>query len=106
MMIRSAPPASANLAEMPVPAPTPRMGTPCRTVSRSLARHCSRESIGAPGRRVQHADKLRYGACSKLRVVYMCVDLFDFHTCVPSNRLKQSGGSDGIVERLAGGIDG
>jgi hypothetical protein len=36
----------------------------------------------------------------------MCVDLFDFHPCVPSNRFKQSGGSYGIVEGLSGGIDG
>ena len=35
----------------------------------------------------------------------MCVDLFDFHTTVPSNCFKQSGGSGGIVEGLAGGID-
>src|SRR2546425_10678476 len=105
MMIRSAPPASANLAEMPVPAPTPRMGAPSRTVSRSLARQRSRESIGSPDRRVQHAHKLRHDARGKLRVVNMCVDLFDFHTSVPSNCFKQGGGSSGIVEGLADGID-
>src|SRR5215467_10126795 len=105
MMIKSAPPASANLAEIPVPAPTPRMGAPCRTVSRSLARHWSRESIGAPDGSLQHTQKFGHDARSKLQVVNMCVDLPDLHTGVTSNRLKQGTGSGGIVEGLSGGID-
>ena len=36
MMMRSAPPASASLAEMPVPAPHPMMGLPAAVCARSL----------------------------------------------------------------------
>src|SRR5262245_55276889 len=37
MMIRSAPPASAHLADKPVPAPAPTRRSPCATVDRILA---------------------------------------------------------------------
>src|SRR5690242_19552445 len=37
MRIRSAPPRSANFAEMPVPAPAPRTGRPAATSARSRA---------------------------------------------------------------------
>ena len=45
----SAPPASANLAEMPVPAPAPTIGWPAAVWARSRARTCSRVYlIGVP----------------------------------------------------------
>ena len=39
MMIRSAPPASANLAEMPVPAPAPTMGLPLGDLALQAVEH-------------------------------------------------------------------
>ena len=41
-MIRSAPPASASLADRPVPAPAPMIGRPCATWPRSRRRASSR----------------------------------------------------------------
>ena len=38
MRIRSAPPASANLAEIPVPAPAPIIGLPFYNVARSRSK--------------------------------------------------------------------
>src|SRR3984885_14111274 len=103
MMIRSAPPASPNLAEIPVPAPTPRMGAPWRTVSRSLASDCSREDIHAP---VQHAQKLRDHAGGELGVVDVCVHLDDLHlVSVPAEGFEQRGVRFRIIKRLPGRID-
>src|ERR1700733_14926700 len=100
MMIRSAPPASANLAEMPVPAPTPRRGAPWRTVSRSLASDRSRDDIHAP---VQHAQELRYHAGGELRVVDVCVHLDDLHliviVSVPAEGFEQRGVRFRIIKR-------
>jgi hypothetical protein len=42
MMIKSAPPASASLAEMPVPAPQPTIGLPAAFCCRSRATISSR----------------------------------------------------------------
>ena len=41
MMIRSVPPASAHLAERPVPAPAPMITPPPSSVARSFARASS-----------------------------------------------------------------
>src|SRR5215468_2007342 len=41
-MMRSAPAASAHLAEIPVPAPVPRMGTPLALLARHSFRHADR----------------------------------------------------------------
>src|SRR6516164_6872519 len=41
MMIRSMPPASAHLADRPVPAPPPMMGRPAATWARRRSRHSS-----------------------------------------------------------------
>src|SRR5437762_13371683 len=40
-MMKSAPPASAHLAEIPVPAPAPTRGRPDATTCRSFATYCS-----------------------------------------------------------------
>src|SRR3954469_1309440 len=50
-MIRSMPPASAHLADSPVPAPPPMMGRPAATWARRRRRHSSRvkELMGTPG---------------------------------------------------------
>src|SRR5690349_17778975 len=57
MMIRSMPPASAHLAERPVPAPPPMMGRPAATWERSRARIWSRVMARAPGARtVRHPE--------------------------------------------------
>src|SRR6516162_2674181 len=42
MTMRSAPPASSYLAEMPVPAPAPIMGWPCAFMARKRARMSER----------------------------------------------------------------
>src|SRR2546428_7191609 len=109
MMIRSAPPASANLAEMPVPAPTPRIGWPWRTASRRLAMHSSRESIstplGAAPLGASHAREFRREARGELRVIDMRVHLDNFHLGMASNRIEQRGGGVRIVKRLSGRID-
>ena len=44
MMMRSAPPASAHLAEMPVPAPHPTTGRPAATSARTRRRISLRAS--------------------------------------------------------------
>src|SRR4029077_20303292 len=44
MMIRSAPPASAHLADKPVPAPAPMMAWPRSALARSRARSSSRRT--------------------------------------------------------------
>ena len=49
MMMRSMPPASAHLAQMPVPAPPPMIGRPAATWARSRARHSSRVKKLMPG---------------------------------------------------------
>src|SRR3954452_8025513 len=41
-MMRSAPPFSAHLAEIPVPAPAPRMGTPAALLACHRFRHADR----------------------------------------------------------------
>src|SRR5690242_7781218 len=42
MMMRSAPAVSAHLAEIPVPAPAPSMGTPAALLARHFSRHVDR----------------------------------------------------------------
>src|SRR5215470_16837638 len=42
MMIRSMPPASAQRAVIPVPAPPPTIGRPAATWARRRCKHCSR----------------------------------------------------------------
>src|SRR5687767_12690355 len=46
MMMRSMPPASSHLADSPVPAPPPTMGTRRRTISRNLSRIAVRSMRG------------------------------------------------------------
>src|ERR1700689_760483 len=48
MMIRSAPAASAHLAEIPVPAPAPRMGIPCALLALHRCRHADRSVMVSP----------------------------------------------------------
>src|SRR4051794_32434299 len=45
MMIRSMPPASAHLADRPMPAPPPTIGRPAATWARSRRRHSSRVNM-------------------------------------------------------------
>src|SRR6266545_7995812 len=53
MMMRSAPPSCAHLADSPVPAPAPITGRPWATCSRSAARASSRVIDGSPPRGVR-----------------------------------------------------
>src|SRR5450631_2888953 len=48
MMMRSAPAASAHLAEIPVPAPAPRMGIPCSLLALHRSRHADRSVMLSP----------------------------------------------------------
>src|SRR5260370_37618092 len=105
MMIRSAPPASANLADIPVPAPTPRRAAPWLTVARSLAMHCSRESMCVSGSAFEQTHELCHQSFCKLGVVYMDIQLSDLDRCMLSDGIEPGGGSGGIVERLARSIN-
>ncbi len=61
MMIRSMPPASSDLAERPVPAPPPTIGTP----SAIIVRNFSRMSCAAmAGMSVSHALRFRWKAAT------------------------------------------
>src|SRR5262245_4541154 len=61
MMIRSDPPASANLAEMPVPAPAPTIGRPASVWARSRVNTCSRVYLKLASHGVHNSRRLRPG---------------------------------------------
>src|SRR5262245_66484665 len=105
MMMRSAPPASANLAEMPVPAPTPSRQPPCRRVSRSLAMHFSRQDMCAPGRSepapAQQGKEFGYDSTRELRVVYVRVQFHHLDSGMTANCVEQSNVRFRVVKGLA-----
>src|SRR6266851_2140880 len=53
MMMRSAPAASAHLAEIPVPAPAPRMGIPCALLALHRSRQVDRSVMRFPNCRLE-----------------------------------------------------
>src|SRR5919202_4872963 len=85
MMIRSAPPASANLAEMPVPAPAPMMGLPCAICACSRSSTCARvyriafrpSSLVRGASAPQHLEQRAGGCPGKRLVVDVDVQLVD-----------------------------
>src|ERR1700677_638169 len=59
MMIRSAPAASAHLAEIPVPAPAPRMGVPRALLALHRSRHAARSIMLSPRANLAHEGTTR-----------------------------------------------
>ena len=105
MMIRSAPPSCAHLADRPVPAPAPMTGLPAATCSRSWASASSRVTSHAPDQLVQAVGHRR----GERRVVDVGVDLVDLDLAgsMPSRSAAKSASSAcGVVERLAVDVDG
>src|SRR6266545_1126545 len=66
MMTRSMPPISAHLAERPVPAPPPTMGTPAAAWARNRARMSERECMEPAWRATGEGEKDRIWAKSPL----------------------------------------
>src|SRR5688572_30946250 len=101
MMMRSTPPRSENLAEMPVPAPAPMIGSPALTRARRRPSESSRaiNGIRAP---CETGEKLLRHRVSECGIVDVEVELDERHGWSDSsaNRVEQCGVGFGIVKLL------
>src|SRR5699024_7461556 len=114
MMIRSMPPASADFAEMPVPAPPPMIGRPSVTFWRSLASAVLR-SMSVPScagaRSVLCGDQGVQppgGLPPEPGVVDVLLGLDQLHGGAgqgAAQRVEECGVGLRVVERLAVGVD-
>src|SRR6188474_3457128 len=102
MTMRSTPPCSANLAEMPVPAPAPMIGEPLSRWARRRRSASSRGMNGMVGSAPKEAQQLvRQGAGERF-VVKVQVELANLHSragMLPQ-RFEQGTIGLGVVERL------
>src|SRR5688500_1429164 len=99
MMMRSTPPRSENLAEMPVPAPAPMIGSPALMRARRRPSESSRamNGIRAPCETGEKLLRHRVGECG---VVDVEVELDERHrgSRRAADRIEQRGIRVGIVE--------
>src|SRR5688500_19318896 len=106
MMMRSTPPRSENLAEMPVPAPAPMIGSPALTRARKRPNESSRamNGIRAPCETGEKLFRHRVGECG---IVDVKVELDERHrgSDGSTNRVEQRGSGFGIVELLPGRVE-
>src|SRR6185436_15674573 len=109
MMMRSVPPASSHLAERPVPAPPPTIGTCRRTMSWNFSRISPRSMRGIPSLSGCDLSKILHQRGGEFRVVDM-----EREADQPSpfrlldsgvERLEQRRVGVGIVERLPRRVD-
>src|SRR3990170_3348181 len=110
MMMRSTPPRSANLAEMPVPAPAPMMGRPAVTCARRRRTHSSYPRKGMSGFFLRSADDAQQLIDERLReagIIDVRIDLDDAYARagVVAQCSKERLVRLRVVERLALRVD-